>query len=110
MLGGVLTFAVAFAASCGLTVPIRRMALHWGIVDVPERAQNSSHPYSLIGRSWQSIWGRFFRSSGLWRAPRAAKSLEFSRLQLYCWWLVSWTTATFCIIRSNCLSPCPWRH
>ena len=50
MLDGVLTFAVAFATSCSLIVPIRRMALHWGIVDIPNAAQNSPHPHSFIGR------------------------------------------------------------
>jgi len=49
MLGGMLTFAVAFAASCGLTVPIRRMALHWGIVDVPNARKIHSTPIPLLG-------------------------------------------------------------
>ena len=49
MLGGVLTFAVAFAASCGLTVPIRRMALHWGIVDVPNARKIHRTPIPLLG-------------------------------------------------------------
>ena len=49
MLGGVLTFAVAFAASCGLTVPIRRMALHWGIVDIPNARKIHRTPIPLLG-------------------------------------------------------------
>src|ERR1039458_7228619 len=49
MLDGVLTFAVAFAASCGLTVPIRRIALHWGIVDVPNARKIHRTPIPLLG-------------------------------------------------------------
>ncbi|MGO8792335.1 MAG: MraY family glycosyltransferase [Terriglobia bacterium] len=49
MLGGVLTFAVAFATSCSLTVPIRRMALHWGIVDVPNARKIHRSPIPLLG-------------------------------------------------------------
>ena len=49
MLGGVLTFAVAFATSCGLTVPIRRMALHWGIVDIPNARKIHRTPIPLLG-------------------------------------------------------------
>ena len=49
MLDGVLTFAVAFAASCGLTVPIRRFALHWGIVDVPNARKIHRTPIPLLG-------------------------------------------------------------
>ena len=49
MLEGVLTFAVAFAASCGLTAPIRRMALHWGIVDVPNARKIHRAPIPLLG-------------------------------------------------------------
>jgi UDP-GlcNAc:undecaprenyl-phosphate GlcNAc-1-phosphate transferase len=49
MLDGVLTFAVAFAASCGLTVPIRRMAIRWGIVDVPNARKIHHTPIPLLG-------------------------------------------------------------
>ena len=49
MLGGVLTFAVAFATSCGLIVPIRRMALHWGIVDIPNARKIHRTPIPLMG-------------------------------------------------------------
>src|SRR5579862_4393826 len=49
MLEGVLAFAVAFAASCGLTAPIRRMALHWGIVDVPNARKIHRAPIPLLG-------------------------------------------------------------
>src|ERR1035437_3241540 len=49
MLDGVLTFAVAFTASCGLTVPIRRIALHWGIVDVPNARKIHRAPIPLLG-------------------------------------------------------------
>ncbi len=49
MLGGMLTFAVAFATSCGLTVPIRRMALHWGIVDIPNARKIHRTPIPLLG-------------------------------------------------------------
>ena len=45
----ILTFAVAFAASCGLTVPIRRIALHWGIVDVPNARKIHRTPIPLLG-------------------------------------------------------------
>ena len=108
MLGGVLTFAVAFAASWGLTVPIRRMALHWGIVDVPNARKIHRTPIPLLG-GVAIYWGRFLPSSGLWPAPRAAKSSAFSRLPLYYWLSACWTTATCSIIKSSCLSPCPWR-
>lgn len=49
MLDGMLTFAVAFAASCGLTVPIRRLALSWGIVDVPNVRKLHRAPIPLLG-------------------------------------------------------------
>ena len=49
MLAGVLTFVVAFAASWGLTVPIRRMALDWGIVDVPNARKIHRTPIPLLG-------------------------------------------------------------
>jgi UDP-GlcNAc:undecaprenyl-phosphate GlcNAc-1-phosphate transferase len=49
MLGGVLTFAVAFATSWSLTVPIRRMALHWGIVDIPNARKIHRIPIPLLG-------------------------------------------------------------
>src|ERR1017187_8082255 len=49
MLDGLLTFAVAFTASCGLTVPIRRIALHWGIVDVPNARKIHRTPIPLLG-------------------------------------------------------------
>jgi UDP-GlcNAc:undecaprenyl-phosphate GlcNAc-1-phosphate transferase len=49
MLGGVLTFAVAFAASWSLTVPIRRMALNWGIVDLPNPRKIHRTPIPLMG-------------------------------------------------------------
>ncbi len=49
MLDGVLTFAVAFAASCSLTIPIRRIALHWGIVDVPNARKIHRTPIPLLG-------------------------------------------------------------
>ncbi|MFZ0963154.1 MAG: MraY family glycosyltransferase [Terriglobia bacterium] len=49
MLGAVLTFAVAFAASWGLTFPIRRMALHWGMVDMPNPRKIHRTPIPLLG-------------------------------------------------------------
>jgi UDP-GlcNAc:undecaprenyl-phosphate GlcNAc-1-phosphate transferase len=49
MLGGVLTFAVAFAASWGLTVPIRRIALSWGMVDIPNARKIHRTPIPLLG-------------------------------------------------------------
>ena len=49
MLGGVLTFAVAFATSWSLTVPIRRMALQWGIVDMPNPRKIHRTPIPLLG-------------------------------------------------------------
>jgi UDP-GlcNAc:undecaprenyl-phosphate GlcNAc-1-phosphate transferase len=49
MLGGVLTFAVAFAASWGLTVPIRRIALRWGVVDLPNPRKIHRTPIPLLG-------------------------------------------------------------
>jgi UDP-GlcNAc:undecaprenyl-phosphate GlcNAc-1-phosphate transferase len=49
MLGGLLTFAVAFATSCSLAVPIRRLALHWGMVDVPNARKIHRTPIPLLG-------------------------------------------------------------
>ena len=49
MLGGVLTFTVAFATSWGLTLPIRRMALHWGLVDHPSPRKIHRTPIPLFG-------------------------------------------------------------
>jgi UDP-GlcNAc:undecaprenyl-phosphate GlcNAc-1-phosphate transferase len=49
MLGVVLTFAVAFVASWSLTVPIRRIALIWGMVDIPNARKIHSIPIPLLG-------------------------------------------------------------
>jgi len=49
MFGGVLTFAVAFAASWSLTVPIRWMAIYWGILDVPNARKIHGTPMPLLG-------------------------------------------------------------
>jgi UDP-GlcNAc:undecaprenyl-phosphate GlcNAc-1-phosphate transferase len=49
MLGGFLTFAVAFATSCSLTAPIRRMALRWGMVDKPNARKIHNTPIPLLG-------------------------------------------------------------
>ncbi len=49
MLGGVLSFVVAFATSCSLIVPIRRMALHWGMVDIPNARKIHRTPVPLLG-------------------------------------------------------------
>lgn len=76
MVGGMLTFAVAFATSCSLIVPIRRMALHFGIVDVPNARKIHQTPIPLMGGS-RSIAGRSWPSWGLWRAGHAAKSSAF---------------------------------
>ena len=49
MQDGVLAFAVAFAASWGLTFPIRRIALHWGLVDLPNPRKIHRTPIPLLG-------------------------------------------------------------
>ncbi len=49
MLGGLLTFALAFATSCSLTAPIRRMALRWGMVDKPNARKIHNTPIPLLG-------------------------------------------------------------
>jgi UDP-GlcNAc:undecaprenyl-phosphate GlcNAc-1-phosphate transferase len=49
MRDGVLTFATAFIASCGLIFPIRRLALHWGFVDVPNARKIHHAPIPLLG-------------------------------------------------------------
>ncbi len=49
MLDGVLTFAVAFAASWSLTLPLRRIALSWGIVDLPNARKIHQTPIPLLG-------------------------------------------------------------
>jgi UDP-GlcNAc:undecaprenyl-phosphate GlcNAc-1-phosphate transferase len=49
MLGGMLPFAVALATSWGLTVPIRHMALHWGLVDLPGPRKIHRTPMPLFG-------------------------------------------------------------
>jgi UDP-GlcNAc:undecaprenyl-phosphate GlcNAc-1-phosphate transferase len=49
MLGAMLTFTVAFAASWGLTMPIRRIALHWGMVDKPSPRKIHLTPIPLLG-------------------------------------------------------------
>jgi UDP-GlcNAc:undecaprenyl-phosphate/decaprenyl-phosphate GlcNAc-1-phosphate transferase len=49
MLEGAMTFAVAFAASCGLTFPIRKIALHLGIVDIPNARKIHRTPIPLLG-------------------------------------------------------------
>ena len=49
MLEGLLGFIVAFLASCGLTVPIRRIAWQWGFVDVPNARKIHHSPTPLLG-------------------------------------------------------------
>ena len=49
MMPSVLTFAVAFAASWCLTIPIRRFALYCGMVDVPNARKIHRTPIPLLG-------------------------------------------------------------
>jgi len=46
---GVLTFAVALTTTFGLTVPVRRLALHFGIVDQPNARKLHRSPMPLLG-------------------------------------------------------------
>ena len=49
MLTGVLIFAIAFTTSFGLTGPIRRLALHLGMVDQPNSRKLHQRPMPLLG-------------------------------------------------------------
>ena len=49
MYGGMTTFAVAFAASFGLTVPVRQLALRIGMVDHPGPRKVHRTPIPLLG-------------------------------------------------------------
>jgi len=49
VLTGVLIFAIAFTTSFGLTGPIRRLALHLGIVDQPNSRKLHQRPMPLLG-------------------------------------------------------------
>jgi UDP-GlcNAc:undecaprenyl-phosphate GlcNAc-1-phosphate transferase len=46
---GVLTFAIALTTTFALTVPVRRLALHWGIVDQPNPRKLHQSPMPLLG-------------------------------------------------------------
>ena len=82
-LEGMLTFAVAFAASCSLIVPIRRIALHWGIVDRPERSQNPPHTDPFAPERVAIYCGTVLSASfGLWRAARAANLWDSGRFHV----------------------------
>ncbi len=49
MLTGMLTFAIALATSFGLTVPVRRLALHLGVIDYPNPRKLHQSPMPLLG-------------------------------------------------------------
>jgi UDP-GlcNAc:undecaprenyl-phosphate GlcNAc-1-phosphate transferase len=46
---GVLTFAIALTTTFGLTVPVRQLALHFGIVDQPNARKLHQSPMPLLG-------------------------------------------------------------
>jgi len=46
---GVVTFAIALTTSFGLTVPVRRFALHYGFVDQPNARKLHHAPMPLMG-------------------------------------------------------------
>lgn len=49
MVDGALTFAIALTTTFGLTVPVRRLALHYGIVDQPNSRKLHQSPMPLLG-------------------------------------------------------------
>ena len=49
MLTGVLTFAIALTTSLSLTAPVRRLALHLGMVDQPNSRKLHQSPMPLLG-------------------------------------------------------------
>ena len=49
MIDGVITFAIALMTTFGLTVPVRRFALHFGIVDQPNPRKLHHSPMPLLG-------------------------------------------------------------
>ena len=49
MLTGMLTFAIALTTSFGLTAPVRRLALHLGMVDQPDARKLHQSPMPLLG-------------------------------------------------------------
>src|SRR5581483_12478582 len=46
---GLLTFAIAFVASLALAVPVRRLALRSGMVDLPGPRKIHHEPIPLLG-------------------------------------------------------------
>ena len=49
MIDGVITFAIALTTTFGLTVPVRRFALHLGFVDQPNSRKLHQSPMPLLG-------------------------------------------------------------
>ena len=49
MIDGVFTFAIALTTTLGVTLPVRRFALHFGIVDHPNSRKLHSSPMPLLG-------------------------------------------------------------
>lgn len=49
MLAGMVTFAIALTTSFGLTAPVRRLALHIGMVDHPNTRKLHESPMPLLG-------------------------------------------------------------
>jgi UDP-GlcNAc:undecaprenyl-phosphate GlcNAc-1-phosphate transferase len=49
VVNGVVTFAIALTTTLGLTVPVRRFALHFGIVDHPNSRKLHHSPMPLLG-------------------------------------------------------------
>ena len=49
MLSGMLTFTIALATTCALTVPVRRLALQLGVVDQPNSRKLHDTPMPLLG-------------------------------------------------------------
>lgn len=49
MVNGAVTFAIALTTTLGVTVPVRRFALHYGIVDHPNARKLHHSPMPLLG-------------------------------------------------------------
>lgn len=58
MYDGMITFAIALATSFGLTVPVRRLALQFDMVDRPgpHKVHTLGKAAALGGRLREKIW------------------------------------------------------
>ena len=95
----ILTFIIALIASLSLTVPVRRLALHYGFVDLPGPRKVHAKPIPLMGGA--AIYLGFVLAAllTLHGQPRWQVAGIICRRHAAWWSSVSWTIVACFTIR-----------